>query len=249
MVCAARVDQLVLLCAMLFGAAFLYSAVGHAGASGYLAAMGIMGLDPAVMKPTALVLNILVASMTFFRFWRAGYFQWRTVWPFLIGSIPFAFVGGAIQLPTRIYRPLVGLVLLFAAYRLVRYQDPPPGTVRPPPILPAILCGVGLGLLSGLTGTGGGIFLSPVLLLSGWAETRATAGVAACFILFNSIAGLSGNLASMQRLPAELPFYVASAGVGGAIGAYFGSTRFSVLTFRKLLAAVLAVAAFKLIFF
>jgi uncharacterized membrane protein YfcA len=243
------VDQLALLCALLFGAAFLYSAVGHAGASGYLAAMGIMGLDPAVMKPTALVLNIVVASMTFFRFWRAGYFRWRTVWPFLIGSIPFAFVGGAIQLPTRVYRILVGLVLLVAAYRLVRYKDPPPETIRPPPVLPAILCGVGLGLLSGLTGTGGGIFLSPVLLLAGWAETRATAGVAAFFILCNSIAGLSGNLASVHRLPPELPWYVASAGIGGALGAYFWSTRFSVLTFRKLLAGVLVVAAFKLLLF
>jgi uncharacterized membrane protein YfcA len=243
------VDQLVLLCVLLFGAAFLYSAVGHAGASGYLAAMGILGLDPAVMKPTALVLNILVASMTFYRFRRAGFFRWRTVWPFLIGSIPFAFVGGAIQLPAQVYRILVGMVLLFAAYRLVRYQDPPPETIRPPPVVPAIFCGVGLGLLSGLTGTGGGIFLSPLLLLAGWAETRSTAGVAACFILCNSIAGLGGNLASMQRLPHELPWYVASAAIGGAIGAYFGSTRFSVFTFRKLLAGVLVVAAIKLLLF
>jgi uncharacterized membrane protein YfcA len=243
------VDQIAVLCALLFGAAFLYSAVGHAGASGYLAAMGVMGLDPLVMKPTALVLNILVASLTFVRFWRAGYFSWRTVWPFLIGSVPFAFAGGAIQLPTQIYRWLVGLVLLFAAWRLVRYQDPPPGTVRKPPVVPAILCGGGLGLLSGLTGTGGGIFLSPLLLLSGWAETRATAGVAAFFILCNSIAGLSGNLAGMHRLPDELPYYVAAAGSGGILGAYFGSTRFSVITFRKLLAAVLVVAAFKLIVF
>jgi uncharacterized membrane protein YfcA len=243
------VEQIALLCVLLFGAAFLYSAVGHAGASGYLAVMGIMGLEPAVMKPTALVLNIIVATMTFIRFWRAGYFRWRTVWPFLIGSIPFAFVGGAIQLPTQIYRYLVGAVLLFAAYRLVRYQDPPPGTVRPPPVLPAILCGLGLGLLSGLTGTGGGIFLSPVLLLAGWAETRDTAGVAAFFILCNSIAGLGGNLASMRHLPVELPYYVAAAASGGLLGAWFGSSRFSVLTFRKLLAAVLCVAAFKLIFF
>jgi len=243
-ICAARVEQIALLCALLFGAAFLYSAVGHAGASGYLAAMGLLGLDPRVMKPTALVLNILVATMTFVRFWRAGYFRWRTVWPFLIGSIPFAFVGGGIQLPTHIYRLLVGFVLLFAAYRLVRYRDPPPGTIRTPPVIPAILCGVGLGLLSGLTGTGGGIFLSPVLLLSGWAETRDTAGVAAFFILCNSIAGLGGNLASVRELPAELPYYVASAGAGGLLGAYFGCTRFSVLTFRKLLAA-----ACKLIFF
>lgn len=241
-------EQIALLCVLLFGAAFFYSAVGNAGASGYLAVMGLMGLDPRVMKPTALVLNVLVATITFVGFWRAGHFHWRTAWPFLIGSIPFAFVGGGIQLPTRIYRLLLGFVLLFAAYRLVRSRDPPPGTVRSPPIIPAILCGAGLGLLSGLIGIGGGIFLSPLLLFSGWSEMRDTAGVAASFILCNSIAGLGGNLASMRQLPAELPYYVASAGVGGLLGSYLGSTRFSVLTFRKLLAAVLVVAACKLIF-
>jgi uncharacterized membrane protein YfcA len=242
-------EQLVLLCALLFGAAFLYAAVGHAGASGYLAAMGIMGIDPQVMKPIALVLNILVASITAFRFHRAGYFSWRTLWPFLVGSIPFSFLGGAIQLPARFYRPLVGLVLLFAAFRLVRYKDPAPESIHQPPVLIAALCGAGLGLLSGLTGTGGGIFLSPLILLAGWAETRTTAGIAATFILCNSIAGLAGNLASMSRLPPELPYYVGAAVAGGLLGAYFGSTRFSVVTFRKLLALVLVVAACKLIFF
>ena len=234
---------------LLFGAAFLYSAVGHAGASGYLAAMAIVGMPQAMMKPTALTLNILVASVTLFRFWRAGHFSWRTLWPFLIGSIPFSAFGGAIQLPTQVYRPLVGAVLAYAAFRLWRFRDPPPQLEpRQPPIVPAIFCGAGLGLLSGLTGTGGGIFLSPLILLLGWTETRTTAGVSAAFILANSIAGLAGNFASVHALPPQLPLYVAAAGTGGLLGAYFGSTRFSLFTFRRLLAQVLVIAALKFVF-
>lgn len=240
-------EHLGILTALLFGAAFIYSAVGHAGASGYLAAMGLMGVDPAVMKPTALTLNILVASITTFRFYRSGHFSWRALWPFLIGSIPLAAFGGAITLPTRIYRPLVGGVLLYAAYRLLRHTEPPPrDTERVPPVGPAIASGAGIGLLSGLTGTGGGIFLSPLVLLLGWAETRTTAGVSAAFILCNSIAGLAGSLTSLRRVPTELPWLVLAAGAGGLLGAYFGSVRFSVFTFRRLLAVVLVIAGLKL---
>jgi uncharacterized protein len=186
-------DPLVL-SAMFFVAAILYSSVGHAGASGYLAAMAIVGMAPASMKPTALVLNILVASLTTFRFYRAGCFSWPTLWPFVVGSIPMSFVGGAMHLPSHVYKAVVGAILLVSAVRLVwtahRETVTPP---KAPPVIPAVLWGGAIGLLSGLTGTGGGIFLSPLLLFMGWAETRRTAGVSAAFILVNSIAGLAGG--------------------------------------------------------
>ena len=150
----------------MFLGAVLYTSVGHAGASSYLALMALFGLPPAVMRPTALVLNILVASLTSFRYVRAGLFRWRVLWPFLLGAAPFAVFGGSLQVPGEIYRPLVGAVLWISAARLLwpkeirAVTDP-----RDPPIALAIPIGAGIGLLSGLTGTGGGIFLSPILPL------------------------------------------------------------------------------------
>ena len=170
------------LAAFVFLAAALYSSVGHAGASGYLAAMAIVGLAPETMRPTALALNILVATIATARYARAGQFDWRTLWPFALASVPAAFLGGVLHLPTTLYRPLVGVILLLAALELVRSArrsaareaDAPRSDV---PVVPALLIGAGIGLLSGLTGTGGGIFLSPVLLFLGWAQTRKTSGV------------------------------------------------------------------------
>lgn len=237
------------LCALLLAAAFLYSSVGHAGASGYLAAMALVGIAPETMKPTALVLNVLVASLTAFRFVRADLFSWRGLWPFLLGSIPFSFLGGSLALPGRFYRPAVGVVLLFAGYVLVRRRRHEDGDaqVHEPPAIPAIACGSGIGLLSGLTGTGGGVFLSPLLLLKGWAETRSTAGISATFILANSLAGLAGDLASTRALPSEMPFFVIAAGTGGLIGSHLGSRYFSPGALRHLLALVLVIAALKLV--
>jgi uncharacterized membrane protein YfcA len=193
-------------------ASALYTTVGHAGASGYLALMALFGVAPAVMRPTALVLNIIVSSFTAIRFWRAGLFRWRTLWPFLVSAIPFGFIGGAIVLPTNVYRPVVGIVLFAAAARFLWPTLFPVATdVRDPPIVPAIGCGALIGLLSGLTGTGGGIFLSPLLLFLGWSDTRVASGVAAIFIWCISIAGLAGNISSMHNLPAELPVFGVSA--------------------------------------
>ena len=144
------------------------------------------------MRPAALILNILVASIGTIRFYRAGCFSWSLFWPFALGAIPFAFVGGSLTLPSHIYKQVVGVILLFAAYRLIRK---PIGDTHKPVAIPlALLCGAGIGLLSGLTGTGGGIFLSPLLLFAGWAKTKQTAGVSVAFILVNSIAGVAGML-------------------------------------------------------
>lgn len=232
-------------------AALLYSSVGHAGASGYLAAMAFAGVAPAIMKPTALVLNLLVASIATYRFRRAGYFSWSLLWPFALGSIPCAFLGGALTLPGHWYKTLVGVVLWVAAVRLFvetkRADDELPRRTHSVPLWAAVFCGAVIGLLSGLTGTGGGIFLSPLLLFTGWAETRETGGVSAAFILVNSAAGLAGNLASVRSLPPAIPLWAIAAVVGGVIGSELGSRRIGTSTFRRLLALVLVIAGAKLV--
>jgi uncharacterized protein len=239
----------LLLAACMFLGAVLYTSVGHAGASSYLALMALFGLSPAVMRPTALVLNILAASLTSFRYVRAGLFRWRVLWPFLIGAAPFAFFGGSIQVPGEIYRPLVGAVLWLSAARLLwprqirAVTDP-----HDPPIVVGVLLGMGIGFLSGLTGTGGGIFLSPLLLFLGWSNPKVASGVAAVFILVNSIAGLSGNVTSVQALPASLPLFAASVLAGALVGTTLG-IRFNAAVIVKALGLVLIVAGFKLMDF
>lgn len=236
-----------LLAILIFAGAALYSSVGHGGASGYLAAMALIGLAPEVMRPTALVLNILVSTIGTARFAAAGHFSWAVLWPFLVGAIPLAFLGGALQLPGALYRPLVGLVLLFAAFRLLLERLFRPVEPRSLAILPAVLAGATIGLLSGLTGIGGGIFLSPLLLLTGWAAMRLTAGVTAPFILMVSSAGLAGNLASFRFLPEGLLVWAPAAALGGFLGAELGSRRLATSVMRRLLAVVLVLAGLKLI--
>ncbi|HEY2139577.1 MAG TPA: sulfite exporter TauE/SafE family protein, partial [Chthoniobacterales bacterium] len=169
-------EHLLLLTLVIFLVAFLYSSVGHAGASGYIAVMSLFSLAPAVIRPTALVLNILVACIGTFQFWRAGHFSWRLFWPFAVLAIPLAFVGGYINLPTHVFKVLVGIVLLFSAIRF--FWRPSEDIVTGEPSRPAAIgIGAGLGLLAGLTGTGGGIFLTPLLLSMRWARAKAAAAV------------------------------------------------------------------------
>ena len=240
-------DTLLLTLLILF-AALLYSSVGHAGASGYLAAMALFSLPPEVMKPTALVLNLVVATAGTIRFARAGHFAWKIFWPFAVLSIPCAFIGGALKLPISAYKVLLGCVLLFAAWRLAFNPRAHAGTqTRPIALLPALICGAALGLLSGLTGVGGGIFLSPLLLFLGWADVRKTAGVSVAFILVNSAAGLLGHLASVKNVPQEIVWWAPAALVGGLIGSELGSRRLAPLTMRRLLAIVLVIAGVKML--
>ena len=236
-----------LLTSAIFIIAILYSSVGHAGASGYIAAMALAGVAPEIMKPAALIMNILVATIATTRFYRAGCFSWSIFWPFAVASIPLAFAGGSIVLPGLWYRQIVGAVLLFAAVRLListqKQLDQP---ARKLPIAGAIVCGGCIGFLAGLTGTGGGIFLSPLLLLFRWSETRQSLGVSAAFVLVNSVAGLLGHLASLNVLPSSAFPWAVAAAAGGVIGSELGSRRLKTLTLRRLLGVVLVVAGLKL---
>ena len=226
--------------------AFLYSTVGHAGASGYIAVMTLWGIAPTTIRPTALVLNILVASIGAFQFWRAGHFTWKLFWPFALLSIPAAYFGGYLQPSASVLRILIGVVLLFSAVRLVLRRSDPAETFAPSRPT-AISVGAGLGFLSGLTGTGGGIFLTPLLLFCRWAHIRQAAAVSALFIWVNSIAGLVGYFTKVHSIP-SLGFILASAAViGGFVGSHLGSRRFAVRAISLFLATVLLIAGTKLI--
>lgn len=238
-----------LLVALVFAAALLYSSVGHAGASGYLAAMALCGVAPDEMKPTALALNILVALVTTSRFYSAGRFSWRVFLPFAAASVPFAFWGGQFSLPHPVYRQVVGCTLVIASVRLlVPAPDADAPSRRLPPLL-GVLLGGAIGLLSGMTGVGGGIYLTPLLLFTRWAETRAAAGVSAAFILVNSVAGLAGHTLAVRSLPHTLPALAAAALVGGGIGSTVGSRRLDSRALRRTLGVVLLIAAAKFLLF
>jgi uncharacterized protein len=234
---------------LIFFAALMYSSVGHGGASGYLAAMALFSLPPDVMKPTALVLNLFVATVGTIRFARAGCFDWNVFWPFAVASIPCAYIGGAMKLPITAYKIILGFVLLFAAWRLAfKLSKHAAERVTPVSVSMALPLGAALGLLSGLTGVGGGIFLSPLLLFLGWADMRRTAGVSVAFILVNSFAGLLGHLASVKSVPQEIVWWAPAALLGGLIGSELGSRRLTPMTMRRMLAVVLVVAGLKMLF-
>jgi uncharacterized membrane protein YfcA len=241
-------DAILYLSAAIFIIAFLYSSVGHAGSSGYIACMAILGLSPHIIKPIALVLNILVATITTFQFYRAGHFSWRMFWPFSLLSIPCAFLGGYLNLPTTLFKILVGIVLWLSALKFL-YDPKESGLSKPPSKPVAIGVGGGLGLLAGITGTGGGIFLTPLAIIMHWAPTKTASAVSALFILVNSCAGLLGNISSTKSLPAIVIPLIIAALVGGTMGSYLGSSKFSVLLVKRLLAMVLMIAGYKLIFF
>ncbi|UCG86395.1 MAG: sulfite exporter TauE/SafE family protein [Gemmatimonadota bacterium] len=232
---------------LIFAAALLYSAVGFAGGSGYLAAMALFGVAPLVMRPTALTLNIFVAAVATARYYRAGAFSWSVFWPFAAASVPFAFIGGSLTLPGAVYRPVVGAILVYAAWLCLRRSTAAaePETRKPRPGVVAV-AGAAIGFLAGLTGVGGGIFLSPLIILAAWAEVRVVSGIAAAFILVNSAAGLLGMLSRSMALPTQLPLWAAAAVVGGLLGSELGSRYLSSKTIQRLLAVILAVAGLRM---
>ena len=245
-----ELQDTLILAASFFVVATLYSTVGHAGASGYLAMMALVGLAPETMRPTALTLNILVAAFTVYRFRQARFFHWSGLWPFLLGSVPFAAAGGIQSLSRGTYYVAMGAVLLIASgYLAWRAFGARPMMeehvlrIRP---FPAALIGGVIGFLSGLIGVGGGIFLSPILLILGWAGPKTTAGISAPFILVNSAVALVAGSLTVQKLPGELPL-LAGAALGGAfVGTWLGLQRLKQKGLLITLAAVMSMAGAKL---
>lgn len=240
----------IVMIALLMGlAAALYSTVGHGGASAYLAIMALFAVAPETMRPTALALNLLVAGFGSWRYWRAGQTNLRLLLLFAATAVPAAIIGGGIKIAPEIYRPLVGVLLWVAALRLfwqpsqIAWQE-----LRPVSAKVALPVGALLGLLAGLTGTGGGIFLSPLIILFGWEDARRTSGVVAGFILLNSIAGLAGNVASVRALPAELPIFALAVVLGAIVGTWLGAGRLPKPRLLQGLGLVLVIAGIKLIF-
>ncbi|RIV19297.1 sulfite exporter TauE/SafE family protein [Fibrisoma montanum] len=238
-------STLFLFCLFMVG--FVYASVGHGGASGYLATMALFGVAPAEMKPSALLLNLFVSTVSFIQFYRAGHFRWDKFWPFAVASVPLAFVGATIPLSDTLYRQLLAGCLLLVIVRLlwtIRGQEEDP---KPVPLTAGLGLGGSIGLLSGMLGIGGGIILSPLMLLFRWARLKETAATSALFIFVNSLSGLFGLLSKGYSPSPALYGWIGAAFVGGLLGGYFGSHRFTVPTLRYLLAFGIGVACVKLI--
>ncbi|RJK98708.1 sulfite exporter TauE/SafE family protein [Paracoccus siganidrum] len=231
--------------------ALVYAAVGQAGASGYIAAMGLAGFTPLAMKTTALALNLLVASIGTIMFLRAGRLSWRNIWPFAILGFPFSLLGGAVHLPDRVYFPVVGIVLILSAVQMARtaFRSKPAASEIPvaPPFLAALATGAIIGFVSGTTGTGGGVFLAPIILAMNWGTVRQTAATTAVYNLMSSGAALIGANAAWGHLPAALPVWLAAVAAGGSVGAWIGSRYLSDRWLRGVLATLLLVSGVKLV--
>jgi uncharacterized membrane protein YfcA len=240
--------ELLLFFGLLFIVAFLYSSVGHGGASGYLALMAIFGISPLIMKPTALMLNLFVSAVSFIQFYRGGHFKWKIFWPFALASIPLSFIGGTMVIESAIYKKVLGLLLLLPVIRFFFFQNAKQSDIKEPNITISLFIGAIIGLLSGMIGIGGGIILSPVLLFLKWTDQKQAAAISAAFIFVNSMAGLAGQLSKGFNFSSDMIAYVAIAFAGGLAGAYFGALKFPQTVLKNVLACVLALAAYKLLF-
>jgi uncharacterized protein len=238
----------VLFYCLLFLVAFLYASVGHGGASGYLALMAIFGVAPDVMKPTALMLNLFVSLTSFIQFYRGKHFKWNIFLPLALASIPLAYLGGLITVDGNIYKKILGLLLLIPIVRFLFFSKMDVTEFRQPNLILSVLIGAGIGFLSGLIGIGGGIILSPILLLLRWTDQKQTAAISALFIFVNSIAGLAGQLNRGIQFSADMYAYVAFAFAGGLAGAWLGALKFKQHILKNILASVLILAAYKLLF-
>ncbi len=241
-------DIMIIFYVLLFMVAFLYSSVGHGGASGYLALMALFGFAPEAMKPTALLLNLFVAGTAFLQFYRGKHFNWKIFMPLALASVPMAFLGGLIALDPEIYKKTLGVFLLIPVLRFIYPGPPATGKARSPKWNLSVLLGAGIGFLSGLIGIGGGIILSPVLLLLKWTDQKQTAAISALFIFVNSLSGLGGQFTRGVQFSQDMMLYVVLAFLGGLAGSYFGSLRFRQNTLKYLLALVLLLASIKLLF-
>lgn len=233
---------------LLFLVAFLYASVGHGGASGYLALMALFSVTPEVMKPTALLLNLFVSLISFYQFYRSHYFQWKIFLPIALASVPMAFLGGMVSIDASLYKRLLGFLLLLPIFRLLFFKNVPVHELRKPNLLLSLNIGSAIGFLSGLIGIGGGIILSPVLLMLKWTDQKQTAAISALFIFVNSLSGLSGQFVKGISFSNDMVAYVSVAFTGGLLGAWFGARRFNQEAIKYMLSVVLMVAAYKLLF-
>lgn len=238
----------LIIAALLFLGAILYTSVGHAGSSIYIAIMSLFGLAASVIKPTALVLNIFVSLFTSYRFIKAKLFDLKLFMPLAVGAIPMSFIGGKIELSNEIYKPVVGVLLVLSGLNfLFAIKNKNIALIKPPKFIFALLIGGAIGLLAGLTGTGGGIFLSPIALMFNWTSIKQISGTSALFILANSTFGLLGHLSSVSNLPKALPVFVLAVLLGALIGTKLGITKFSSAGVKRALGIVLLIAGTKLI--
>jgi len=233
---------------LLFLVAFLYASVGHGGASGYLALMAIFSITPEVMRPTALMLNLFVSLTAFIQFYRGKHFLLKIFLPLAIASVPFAFLGGMITIDVNIYKKMLGILLLFPIMRFLFFRNADITEMKASNTGLSLVIGGIIGLLSGLIGIGGGIILSPILLLLKWTNQKQTAAISALFIFVNSLSGLAGQLTKGIHFNADMYVYVAVAFTGGLLGSYFGSLRFNQSVLKNVLACVLMLAVYKLLF-
>ena len=241
-------DYIYLFYGLLFLVAFLYASVGHGGASGYLALMALFSFTPEVMKPTALLLNLFVSLTSFIQFYRGGHFKWKIFLPLAIASVPFAFIGGSITVDSAIYKKVLGILLLIPIGRFLFFPNIRVSELKKSNIILSLVIGASIGFLSGLIGIGGGIILSPILLLLKWTDQKQTAAISALFIFVNSLSGLAGQLTKGIHFSTDMYAYVGIAFVGGLCGAYFGSLKFNQNILKYVLAIVLMLAAYKLLF-
>jgi uncharacterized protein len=240
-------DVLLLACLLVVG--FLYASVGHGGASGYIAVFSLFNIVMPAYKPWVLVMNVVIASVAFIQFYRSGYFRWHLCWPFLLTSIPAAYLGSQWAVQTRWYNIFLGLALIFPVVRLVGLLPQERAKTEKVNLPLALLIGALIGFASGMLNIGGGIFLSPILIMMAWANAKESAAAAALFIVLNSLAGLLGGKLSGYTATTSSYLWLFAALTGGALGAFFGSRYFQQKTIQYLLASVLAIASLKLIFF
>ncbi|HTS44456.1 MAG TPA: sulfite exporter TauE/SafE family protein [Puia sp.] len=240
--------SLLLFYLLLFLVAFLYASVGHGGASGYLALMAIYGVAPEVMKPTALLLNLFVSLTSFIQFYRGKHFLWKIFLPFAIASVPMAFLGGLIVVDGTVYKKILGLLLIIPIIRFLFFGNFNVSETRKSNVYLSLVIGAAIGFLSGLIGIGGGIILSPILLLMKWTNQKQTAAISALFIFVNSFSGLIGQLTKGIHFTTNMYTYVVLAFSGGLCGAYFGALRFKQTWLKNILAVVLMFASYKLLF-
>ena len=225
--------------------AFLYSSVGHGGASGYLALMALFGLDVALMKPSALILNLFVSSLAFIAFYRAGHFRARLLLPFVITSIPMAFLGASLEVPPELYKKILGVCLFLAALRIV-IRTGENGDRKKLSIPIALAAGALIGFFSGMIGIGGGIILSPLLLLTRWGGMKETAAASSAFIFLNSLSGLSGHIVAGMEVSPKIALWIVAVMAGGLLGSWTGGFRLTAIQLKYLITTVLLIASIKL---